>query len=192
MEKLHISNPEIERNPPQDSVDLKKFFKKSVPDLTDETGFHRGSRSNGGGGYQLVAWSFIAATIDALILFSMSCFFLFALSVLVKSQVFSVLQIFSGSLMQVGLGAAAFLIVTYMIMLRVFLGYTIGEWACGLRLGSLQQRLNRFYSLKVLARMFLIFSTGLVVFPALSMLTGRDLPGLLVRLPLVGLRSAKR
>jgi hypothetical protein len=174
--------PVSEKNP--EIQNLQKIFKKSVPDFAESTDFHRGPRS-GGRGYQLVAWSFIAATIDALILFSMSCFFLFALSLLVKSQMISVLQVFSGSLFKVGIAGGALAVWTYMIMLRVFLGFTIGEWACGLRLGSLKQRLHRFYSLRVLARMLLIFATGLFTLPLLSILTGRDLPGLAVRLPLV-------
>ncbi len=169
--------------------DLQKYFRSSVSKADFSTDFHRGSRS-GGVGYKLVAWSFVAALIDALIIFSLSCLFLLSFSFLVKSQAHQMLQILGGSVYKVGFLGGAMLLGSYMIMLRVFLGFTIGEWACGLRLGNLKQRLNRFYSLRVVARMFLICITGLVVIPFFSLITGRDIAGLLIRLPLVHLKGS--
>ncbi|MEZ0390924.1 MAG: RDD family protein [Pseudobdellovibrionaceae bacterium] len=183
---LPISDLEIPSVPPPE--DLQKYFQKSLPKFSDSTDFHRGSRS-GGVGHALVAWSFVAALIDALILFSLSCFFLVSLSLLVKVRFLSVFSVFDGSFFQVGLFAGASLILVYMIMLRVFLGFTIGEWACGLRLGNLKQRLHRSYSLKVLARMLLLTVTGLFLLPLLSMIAGRDIQGWIVRLPLVSHRK---
>lgn len=193
MEKSQIATQDIETPKPLVEVEvpeisnpesLQKIFRKSVPEFSDTTDFHRGSRS-GGVGHQLVAWSFVAAFIDALILFSIACFFLLSFSLLVKAQANLVLDFFGGSFYQFGLFVGASLVCTYMIMLRIFLGYTIGEWACRLRLGSLKQRLHRFYSLKVIARMILIFSTGLFVIPFLSLIFGKDLAGRMVGLPLV-------
>lgn len=170
-----------EKAPPEN---LHRFFRQLLPDIDESTDFHRGSRS-GGGGHQLVAWSFIAAFIDALILFSIGCFFLLSFSLLVKTQTQLVVEFFGASLFQIGIYIAVSLIGTYMIMLRVFLGYSIGEWACGLRLGSLQQRLHRSYSLKVIARMGLTLVTGFFLLPFLSLVVGKDLVGHLVGLPLV-------
>lgn len=182
--------PEHER--PLDRGDgganLDRHFRQGMAKMDFSTEFHRGSRS-GGVGYKLVAWSFVAALIDALIIFSLSCLFLLSFSFLVKSEIGSVLQGFGGFIYQIGLSGGALILLTYMIMLRVFLGFTIGEWACSLRLGNLKQRLNRFYSLRVVARMFLIVGTGLVVIPFFSLLTGRDLAGLLIRLPLIEVRE---
>jgi hypothetical protein len=199
MEKIRNNPSEIQvpiLPPPEETPEnpkgenLKKFF-RDVPDLTDQTtDFHRGSRS-GGVGHALVAWSFMAALIDALILFAVACAFLFSFSLLVKVRILEASQILDGAFFQVGLAAVLSLVGTYMIMLRVFLGFSIGEWACGLRLGSLKQRLNKFYSLKVLARMILIFATGFFLMPVLSLIFGRDLPGLIVRLPLVSLEKKK-
>jgi hypothetical protein len=179
--------PESGKRSPERHGNLQKHFRQSVAQVDFSTEFHRGSRS-GGVGYRLVAWSFVAALIDALLLFAISCLFLLSFSFLVKSQFGSVLQVFGGSVYQIGLAGGIALIGTYMIMLRVFLGFTIGEWACALRLGDLRQRLNRFYSLKVIARMLVIFGTGLVVIPAFSILLGRDLAGFIVRLPLVEIK----
>ena len=183
-----VPGPRAPRTPEGDSNRLKSHFRDSSSALDFSTEFHRGSRS-GGVGYKLVAWSFVAALIDALILFSLSCLFLLSFSFLVKSQLGSMLQVLGGSVYQVGFLGGGLILVTYMIMLRVFLGFTIGEWACSLRLGNLKQRLNRYYSLRVVARMFLIFLTGLVILPFFSLLTGRDLAGLLIRLPLIQVRG---
>jgi hypothetical protein len=171
------------------SRDIGGFFRDGSAQLDFSTEFNRGSRS-GGVGYKLIAWSFIAALIDSLLIFALSCAFLVGFSFLVKSEMSSMLQVFGGSIYQIGLMAGALLLCTYMIMLRVFLGFTVGEWACSLRLGNLKQRLNRYYSLRVVARMFLICLTGLVVLPLISLLIGRDLAGLLVRLPLIEVRGA--
>jgi len=185
-EDIESPNPLVDIEKPEisQSENLQKIFRKDLPAFTDSTEFHRGSRS-GGVGHQLIAWSFIAAFIDSLILFSMSCFFLIGVSLLVKVRTQLVWELFGGSFYQLGMVMGVSLVVTYMIMLRIFLGYTIGEWACGLRLGSLKQRLHRFYSFKVIARVVLILATGLFVFPLLSMLLGRDLAGKWVGLPIV-------
>ncbi len=179
-----LTPDQVPTRAPDGSGNLEKYFRESTSQFDFSMGFHRGSRS-GGVGYQLVAWSFVAALIDALLLFATSCLFLLCFSFLVRSQFSSVLQVFGGSIYQIGLAGGVMLVGIYMIMLRVFLGFTIGEWACALRLGDLRQRLNRYYSLKVIARMVLIFATGLVLIPAFSLLLGRDLAGFIVRLPLV-------
>lgn len=173
-----------------ENVNLDRHFRSSLPVFSETPDFNRGSRS-GGTGYSLIAWSFMAALIDSLVLFSIACFFLFSFSVLVKVRVLSAVSGVDQWILSAGLLCGASLIWGYMIMLRVFLGFTIGEWACGLRLGSLKQRLNRLYSLRVVARVVLIFATGFFVMPALSLLFGRDIPGLIVRLPLVSLGSRK-
>jgi hypothetical protein len=76
----------------------------------------------------------------------------------------------------------------YLIFLRSFLSFTLGEWACGLRLGSPKQRLMSSYIFKVTARTLLIYATGVIIIPALSLITGQDIPGRLLKLPLVSLK----
>ena len=190
VEKFELPLPGEGNKPtreiPQDS-DLNQYFRKKMPAWADSTGstdFHRGSRS-GGRGRALIAWSFMAAFIDSLVLGSLACSFLFTFSLLMKVQAISVVHLMASEIVQVGVMGCVFLASMYMIMLRVFLGFTIGEWACGLRLGTLKQRLNRLYSLRVIARTLLVIATGFWLLPALSMLFGRDLQGLIVRLPLI-------
>jgi hypothetical protein len=151
------------------------------------TGFHRGPVSRRGG-YAIAAWSFVAAGIDALVIFSLCCFIfaggVFALHVKLHTMLHELAPGILEALIFFALMISAF----YLILLRSFLNFTLGEWACGLRLGSPKQRLMSSYILKVVARTLLIYATGLVLLPALSLITGRDLPGLLLKLPLVSLR----
>lgn len=151
--------------------------------------FSRGSRF-GGRSYQMIAWSVVAATIDFLVVISLSLLFLASFALISKAGLLVILQSFEfsvgtkGLLHFLGYFALGFFLL-YLIMMRIFLGYTIGEWACDLRLGSLQQRLNSNYSLRVLARTGLLLMTGVLTLPILSIITGRDICGGLVGLRLV-------
>lgn len=184
--QIPLERSEIDPVPDSPSPLKEKYFKKPLPDFSSSTDFHRGSRS-GGVGHALIAWSFLAAFVDAVALFGVASFFVFTFSLLVKTEVISTVGMLSADLIRAVLVIGALMVFSYMTLLRVFLGFTLGEWTCGLRLGSLKQRLNKFYSLKVLGRMVLIFATGLFFLPALSLVTGRDLAGLIVRLPLISL-----
>lgn len=142
--------------------------------------FHRGSRF-GSRNYKLVAWSFAAASIDLLIATAISLFLSASALILTQAKVSQVLAVFElqgqNGLLQFIFVFALALFVLNLIFLRVFLGFTIGEWACGLRLGSLIQRLNKNYSLLVLARVALNLATGIIVLPTLSVIFGKDILG---------------
>ena len=163
---------------------LDYLFKRPKLTWDESTGFHRGPRSPGRG-YRLMAWSMLAGFIDSLLLFSTSCFLLIGFSKLMKSNLIQVFAFFQESNLEMGFLALGGLIAMYLVIFRVFLGFTIGEWTCGLRIGLLKQRLHRSYALRVLGRTILVFSTGLVLLPILSLLFGRDIPGLLLRIPLI-------
>ena len=141
-------------------------------------GFHRGPAQRRKGAV-IVAWSWVAAMIDGLLLVGASVLlivtFVYASKFVISKQLF-----FLASL--VVLCGISF---SYMVILRSFLGFSIGEWACGLRLGTTIQRLSSTYSLKVLARVCLVFATGLVLLPALSLILGKDLPGLITGVILI-------
>lgn len=190
---LHIHEnekaPQIIRDQPTEPAAkmpaLSSFLSKH--DFATANSFHRGPVSRRGG-YAIAAWSFVAAGIDALVLFSLCCFIfaggVFALHV----RLHDVMHELGPVIAQALLCFVLLLSACYLILLRSFLGFTLGEWACGLRLGSPKQRLMSSYTLKVLARTILIYATGICLLPALSLITGRDLPGLLSKLPLVSLK----
>lgn len=172
--------PKIDRETPVTPV---------VPTFTRTDLFHRvdfteGSMGFRGGsskktGIRLALWTWLSATVDALIMIAMSCFFVIAFSLLMKTSAREVIQFISQDLNLTKLFALAFLTSfwMYMIFLRGFNGATIGEWTCALRLGQPWQRMQSGYILKVLARTTLIMATGIVVIPLLSLLLKRDLAG---------------
>lgn len=139
--------------------------------------FSRGSRF-GGRQQSMIVWSWLAAVIDCLISFSLSLLF-FASFALVNRLEASVLIHEYSVLFVIGF------FFIYLTTARVFLGFTVGEWACDLRLGSLIDRLSPSYSMRVIARTALLLVTGIFTLPILSMIFGRDICGGLVGLSLV-------
>ena len=67
----------------------------------------------------------------------------------------------------------------YLVMNRVFLGFTPGEWVFDQRVGTLQKFGSFEYSLRVLLRSTLVVVTGMLPLPLLSMIFGQDLAGLI-------------
>lgn len=189
--------PEVERTPvpttrtprtPPASIQLDRLFLHRRGQLTWDqmTGFRGGAQRTG---LRLMAWSFVAALIDALILASASSFFLIAFAMIVKNPVAIVLK------SALALGAwRLFLVVLvglswlYLVGMRVAFGHTIGEWACDLRLGQPSERRRKTYPLRVLWRATLMIMTGGLPLSALSLLFGRDLAGSLSGIKLISLR----
>lgn len=65
----------------------------------------------------------------------------------------------------------------YMVINRVFMGMTPGEWAYDLRLGKPQDQGSFIFALQILTRQILVTATGFVLLPLLSLLVGKDLAG---------------
>lgn len=174
--------------PPAARVNLDRLFLYRRGELSWDqmTGFRSGPRRHG---RKLMFWSWMALTIDGLILISASSFFLMIFALIMKSPLREFLQ--NGS--QIGLPKLfllSFVVFSwlYMVTTRVLSGFSIGEGACDLRLGQPTQRLRSSYPFKVMLRATLILATGFIVLPALSLLLGRDLPGRLSGLPLISLK----
>jgi hypothetical protein len=151
-------------------------------DFVQETSFRRGPFSPRN--RKRILWSLAAATIDALTLFSLACFFLVVTNGFLGVSISAVFR-FAQTQPQIPVVITTLSIFFFMVIQRVFLGFSLGEWACGLRLGHLNQRLGRFYALKVVFRMSLIAGSGFILLPILSVLSGWDVAGLLSKLPLV-------
>lgn len=183
---FEIEKPERDRapeilppEPATEKTDLDPLFRRSIPvEIVDQTGFHSGPRARRKG-HRLAAWSWLASFIDTLILISLSCVFLLVFSMIMKTGAGSIVrdlrsqQSLAENFLQVFILSSWI----YMITLRAFLGSSIGEWACDLRIGKLQDRLQRRYILRVILRESVILATGLVTLPLLSLIWGRDLAG---------------
>lgn len=186
---LPLETPkETPQDNPEDNVpripeypeSLKKLF-RNRQNLQWEmgTGFQSGPVGKRKG-YNLTLWSLVASTIDALLLVAMSCIFLMVFIKIIKTPINKgLLEDFA--LIYVG---GSWL---YMITTRFFIGSSIGEAACDIRLGKPQERLSSWYFLRVVLRSTLVVVTGLVVLPFLSLIFGRDIPGILSGLKLFSL-----
>lgn len=148
------------------------FSRRSMPDF-DEVSHHRGSA---GGSPKLMSalWNWVAAVIDTLLVIA---FVMLVASVISSTPYWKLFY----SVVEWVLFATAF---AYTVLLRIITGHTVGEWACGLRLGTYMQRRSSFYSLKVVLRSLLIFSTGFFILPLLSLFLKKDLAGKIVGLEL--------
>lgn len=141
------------------------------------TGFRSGSQKRSG--LKLAIWTWLSATIDALVLVSISSFFTLAFSFLMKTSPSSVVALFIKSQHPMLNLSLLFLLSawSYLIFMRAFIGASIGEWTCDLRLGEPVQRFKVTYVLKVMFRTTLILATGVFILPLLSLIFRRDLAG---------------
>ena len=140
-------------------------------------GFHGGPQKRAG--LKLALWTWFSASIDMLVLVSVSCFFTVLFSFLMKTSPGSVISLF---LKNHNLGNTVgflFLITVwaYLIFMRAFMGASVGEWTCDLRLGEPIQRFEVSYLFKVILRTTIIMATGIIVLPLLSVILARDLAG---------------
>jgi ABC-type multidrug transport system fused ATPase/permease subunit len=173
--------PQPQENPviraPSDPT--AKLFRKrpfAIDHFEKSTGFHSGPNQIGRS-YRRALWSFAASVIDTLIVVSIVCFFLVAFSLIVNVDMKTVLSFFNDSFIVFGTLVFVMFAMLYTTLLRSFLAYTIGEWACGLRLGQPKERYSQFYSVRVILRTLAVFFTGVIVLPALSLLSGYDMAG---------------
>lgn len=121
--------------------------------------------------------SLSAGVLDMLLITSLGLIYMMSLIFTLKVDLIKVIS--EGGLQTWGITACLFLGVgfVYYIAQRMFLGFTVGEWAYEQRLG-LPEEQKGSYSLRVLARQVLIFATGVFVLPLLSWALGRDLAGI--------------
>ncbi|MFM6926830.1 MAG: hypothetical protein ACKOX6_00105 [Bdellovibrio sp.] len=154
-----------------------------------QTGF-QGGPSRRRKGHRLALWSWLASMIDGLLLLAASCLFLICFSLIVKSPAGAVLS----EMFHTQIKGLFFLEIfaasswIYLITTRIFMGSSVGEWACDLRLGQPQERLASAYAVRVVLRCTLILATGVVTLPILSLLSGKDLAGVLSGLRLFSLK----
>lgn len=160
---------------------LKKIFRnRQNLEFEIGTGFHSGPTGRRKG-YRLTMWSLVASMIDALLLVAMSCVFLMAFIKIIHVPLTEGLLEDFAKIYVIGSWL-------YMITTRFFIGSSIGEAACDIRLGKPQERMSNRYFLKVVFRATLVVATGVVVLPFVSLIFGRDIPGMLSGLKLFSLK----
>lgn len=132
-------------------------------------------------GLKLVAWMFTSVIVDILILIGISCLFLIAVSQIFKQS--SIIPPF-----EIGLSIYTLSSWIYFVGARVFVGATVGEWSCGLRVGQPYERQQAQYPFRIIARVILITFSGVLIIPLLSLIFKKDLAGHLTRAKLYSLQ----
>lgn len=168
-EKSDISHPEI----------LKNIFREPrirVGDFIAGTSSHRGPNRKMPA-FALVIFSWVASGIDIGICLGLSLIAIAVSAKFMHSGFREILSFFHGSLFRLTLMFFIGSVGVYKLLLRSFMGYTLGEWACGLRMGDQNTFDQRNYILKVFVRFVVVFGTGVILMPILSLVIGKDLAG---------------
>lgn len=170
--------PEIRRErTPTISPNLFRRLDFLESDVEGDVSFHSGSQKRSG--LKLALWSWFSAFIDTLVLISTCCFFMVLAAFVMKATPTSMLAVFLKNQNLFYMLGSLFLATVwgYLIFMRAFMGASIGEWTCDLRLGEPVQRFHFSYIIKVFIRTTVIMASGIVVLPLLSLLLSRDLAG---------------
>ncbi len=172
-----LSTPQPEIRSPAPSIP-KNLFKPSrlVGSITEEQqGFHRGPM-NRRKGRVLMIFSWTAALMDAAMVVGIGMIFLSLFFLVQRNYPLNMGLLFLKD-RQILCVLFVMLSFIYMIMLRSVLGFSLGEWACSLRMGTTLERISKYYPFRVVLRTVLLFATGIIVLPILSLCFGRDLAG---------------
>lgn len=174
--------------PPSSEVPYRSPEKSGVPfdifrrleivesDFVPNPSFHGGSQKRSG--LKMALWTWFSATIDTLVLVSLSCFFIVLFSFLMKASPGSMFGLFVKNQSFVAAGVLFLVSIwSYLVFMRVFMGASIGEWTCDLRLGEPLQRFKFSYLFRVILRTTVVVGSGLILLPILSLLFSRDIAG---------------
>lgn len=128
---------------------------------------------------KVIFFMWTAAIIDWLIILAMSLIAVVILSQVGTSEVMQTMKwLFAKSASEKSfLGLLIICGWVYFIVVRTYLGATIGEWTCDLRLGKPSERMQKRYVLRNFARTSIVIVSGLFVIPVLSLIFKKDLAG---------------
>lgn len=129
--------------------------------------------------FKKTTWSFSAALLDGMLVVAASLLCMIILLVVTKVDLIGNLTNpdSQGMIYLATVSLFAGVSFIYLTLNRIYMGFTPGEWAFDQRIGKPEELNRASYSLKVVARSFLVIVTGFIVFPILSTLFNKDLAG---------------
>ncbi len=132
-----------------------------------------------------------SAVLDMVVIFALSLIFVVSLLMVTKVDLLSVMLSTRTDLMTQVSFALLFVCVLqmYVVIARSFFGRTLGEWTFDHQMGTSEQHQKGYYPILVTWRSLFILLTGVVVFPVLSLLFGKDLTAKVTGLQLYRQRS---
>lgn len=172
-----LPRPQTQNNPaPSQSGKAVESILKSLNDKNKSLQFSPDKNKNVSP-YLQVSPGLAAGFLDLLLITSLGLIYMLSLIFTLKVDLIKTLS--EGEAMIWIATASIFLGVgfVYYTAQRIFLGYTLGDWAYEQRLGLPEEMQKTGYSLKVVARQVLIMITGIITLPLISWILGRDIAG---------------
>lgn len=183
MSGIEFERSIIEREPLRTPDQGRSIFPQSRRDLGDflnsdsAAGFHSGPQ-RGARSYKLILICWGATLVDLLINAGLTMLFVGLASLSLHAGMKALLHLFFAGSLAMMLGCVFIVSVgLYKVLLRSALGFTIGDWAWGLRLGDEKAQKKSDYVPRVCLRFFAGLVTGVFLLPVLSLLTGKDWAG---------------
>lgn len=137
--------------------------------------------------FKPAVWNFSSALLDTMLVVAATLLCMIILLVITKVDLIGNLthpdeqgMIYLATAMLIG--GVSFI---YLLVNRVIMGYTPGEWAFDQRVGKPVETNTPMYSLRVAARSLLVVATGFILFPILSLIFGYDVAGVITGAPLL-------
>lgn len=137
--------------------------------------------------YKPCAWDVSASLLDSMLIVAMFLACLILLLVVTKVDLFANLyNADEQGMVYISLATLmAGISWMYLVVNRVFLGFTPGEWVFDQRLGKPEEVGKADYSFLVAFRSLLVIGTGFITLPLLGLIFGRDLVGKLLGVELL-------
>jgi len=129
--------------------------------------------------YRPDVWNFSSALLDGMLVIAASLLCMIVVLMITKADLIANLANpdESGMIYLATFSLLASVSFIYLLVNRMFLGSTPGEWAFEQRIGQPDEMTTAMYSVRVLARSALVIATGFVILPILSMILNRDIAG---------------
>lgn len=137
--------------------------------------------------YRPDVWNFSSALLDGMLVVAASLLCMIIVLMVTKADLIANLASpdESGMIYLATLSLLASVSFIYLLVNRMFVGSTPGEWAFEQRIGQPAEMGTAMYPLKIFARSLLVIATGFVILPLLSMIFKKDLAGEITKAPLL-------
>lgn len=124
-------------------------------------------------------WNFSSALLDGMLVIASSLLCMIIVLIITKADLLANLSNpdESGMIYLATFSLLASVSFIYLLVNRLFVGSTPGEWAFEQRIGRPEEMNSASYSLRILARSLLVIATGFIILPLLSLILKRDLAG---------------
>lgn len=178
----------IPRIPNKDSGKILDDLFKTSRIQNYDTSFLGGPQKRSS--YRLSLWMWFASFIDLCVIAAMTSAVVFSFLVLLRynPNLFYAQFFVKAQFLLTVTVLGVFMGWMYYITCRSLSAATVGESVCSLRLGQPSDRLLNNYVSKVILRTTLTLATGIITFPFLSLVIGKDLIGELTGLRIYSLK----